>query len=153
LDAKKRLKAIVEANELGAGFQIAMKDLEIRGAGDILGANQSGAIQVVGVSHFIRMLNQAVEDMKKGRSVKEDSALPDVTIEVPLPAYIPDEYIVSSKDKRCQTCTRSIKRCRHARWSSTNNNQLFFCFLRHSVWDELILRVYSTVKKLITPTK
>lgn len=99
LDAKKRLKAIVEANELGAGFQIAMKDLEIRGAGDILGANQSGAIQVVGVSHFIRMLNQAVEDMKKGRSVKEDSALPDVTIEVPLPAYIPDEYIVSSKDK------------------------------------------------------
>jgi transcription-repair coupling factor len=99
LDAKKRLKAIVEANELGAGFQIAMKDLEIRGAGDILGANQSGAIQVVGVSHFIRMLNQAVEDMKKGRAVKEDAGLPDVTIEVPLPAYIPDEYIVSSKDK------------------------------------------------------
>ncbi len=99
LDAKKRLKAIVEANELGAGFQIAMKDLEIRGAGDILGANQSGAIQVVGVSHFIRMLNQAVEDMKKGRTVKDDAGLPDVTIEVPLPAYIPDEYIVSSKDK------------------------------------------------------
>lgn len=99
LDAKKRLKAIVEANELGAGFQIAMKDLEIRGAGDILGANQSGAIQVVGVSHFIRMLNQAVEDLKKGRTVKEDTGLPDVTIEIPLPAYIPDEYIVSSKDK------------------------------------------------------
>lgn len=99
LDAKKRLKAIVEANELGAGFQIAMKDLEIRGAGDILGANQSGAIQVVGVSHFIRMLNQAVEDLKKGRKVKEESSLPDVTIEIPLPAYVPDEYIVSSKDK------------------------------------------------------
>lgn len=99
LDAKKRLRAIVEANELGAGFQIAMKDLEIRGAGDILGANQSGAIQVVGVSHFIRMLNQAVEDMKKGRTVKEDAGLPDVTIEIPLPAYVPDEYIISSKDK------------------------------------------------------
>ncbi len=100
LDAKKRLKAIVEANELGSGFQIAMKDLEIRGAGDILGANQSGAIQVVGVSHFIRMLNQAVEDLKKGRKVKEgETRLQDVTIEIPLPAYIPDEYIVSSKEK------------------------------------------------------
>ena len=100
LDAKKRLKAIVEANELGAGFQIAMKDLEIRGAGDVLGANQSGAIQVVGVSHFVRMLNQAVEDLKKGKKVKErETALKDVTIEIPLPAYVPDEYIVSSKEK------------------------------------------------------
>lgn len=100
LDAKKRLKAIVEANELGAGFQIAMKDLEIRGAGDILGANQSGAIQVVGVSHFIRMLNQAVDDLKKGKKVKDhETSIKDVTIEIPLPAYIPDEYIVSSKEK------------------------------------------------------
>lgn len=100
LDAKKRLRAIVEASELGAGFQIAMKDLEIRGAGDVLGANQSGAIQVVGVSHFIRMLNQAVEDMKRGKKVEEgETRVQDVTIEVPLPAYIPDEYIVSSKEK------------------------------------------------------
>ena len=99
LDAKKRLKAIVEANELGAGFQIAMKDLEIRGAGDILGANQSGAIQVVGVSHFVRMLNQAVDSLKKGKKVDEGSAVPDVTIEIPLPAYVPDEYIVSAKEK------------------------------------------------------
>jgi len=99
LDAKKRLKAIVEANELGAGFQIAMKDLEIRGAGDILGANQSGAIQVVGVSHFVRMLNQAVDSLKKGKKVEEGSAVPDVTIEIPLPAYVPDEYIVSAKEK------------------------------------------------------
>ena len=99
LDAKKRLRAIVEASELGAGFQIAMKDLEIRGAGDVLGANQSGAINVVGVSHFIRMLNQAVEDLKRGKVRERDTTLPDVTIEIPLPAYIPDEYIVSSKEK------------------------------------------------------
>ncbi len=99
LDAKKRLRAIVEASELGAGFQIAMKDLEIRGAGDILGANQSGAINVVGVSHFIRMLNQAVEDMKKGRKSQKSDTMLEVTIEIPLPAYIPDEYIVSSKEK------------------------------------------------------
>lgn len=99
LDAKKRLKAIVEASELGAGFQIAMKDLEIRGAGDVLGANQSGSIQVVGVSHFIRMLNQAVDQMKRGKKYEKSEDLPDVTIEIPLPAYIPDEYIVSSKEK------------------------------------------------------
>ncbi len=100
LDAKKRLRAIVEASELGAGFQIAMKDLEIRGAGDILGANQHGAIQVVGVSHFIRMLNQAVEDQKEGREAKATTDVPrDVSIEVPLPAFIPDDYIVSAKDK------------------------------------------------------
>lgn len=99
LDAKKRLRAIVEATELGAGFQVAMKDLEIRGAGDVLGANQSGALNVVGVSHFIRMLNQAVEDLKRGKKLKKGEVVPDVTIEVPLPAYIPDEYIVSAKEK------------------------------------------------------
>lgn len=99
LDAKKRLRAIVEASELGAGFQIAMKDLEIRGAGDILGANQSGAINVVGVSHFVRMLNQAVDALKAGRTVEKDGDVPEVTIEIPLPAYVPDEYIVSSKEK------------------------------------------------------
>jgi len=99
LDAKKRLRAIVEASELGAGFQIAMKDLEIRGAGDILGANQSGAIQIVGVSHFIRMLNQAVDQLKRGRKVEKGEVVPEVTIEVPLPAFIPDEYIVSAKEK------------------------------------------------------
>lgn len=99
LDAKKRLRAIVEASELGAGFQIAMKDLEIRGAGDILGANQSGAINVVGVSHFVRMLNQAVESLKAGHKVEKEEGVKDVTIEIPLPAYIPDEYILSSKEK------------------------------------------------------
>lgn len=99
LDAKKRLRAIVEASELGAGFQIAMKDLEIRGAGDILGANQSGAINVVGVSHFIRMLNQAVDNIKQGKKAEAGDEIPEVTIEIPLPAYIPDEYIVSSKEK------------------------------------------------------
>jgi transcription-repair coupling factor (superfamily II helicase) len=99
IDAKKRLRAIVEASELGAGFQIAMKDLEIRGAGDILGANQHGAIQVVGVSHFIRMLNQAVENLKEGKEAKTGEIPQEVSIEIPLPAFIPDDYIVSSKDK------------------------------------------------------
>lgn len=100
LSAKKRLRAIVEATELGSGFQIAMKDLEIRGAGDILGAKQHGVINVVGVSHFIRMLNKAVEDLKAGKLQAGGEEGPeDVTIELPLTSYIPDSYIVSAKEK------------------------------------------------------
>lgn len=99
LNAKKRLRAIVEASELGSGFQIAMKDLEIRGAGDILGVNQHGVINVVGVSHFIRMLNKAVEDLQAGKTTEEISEEPEVAIELPLTAYIPDDYIVNSKEK------------------------------------------------------
>lgn len=100
LDAKKRLRAIVEASDLGSGFQIAMKDLEIRGAGDILGANQHGVINVVGVSHFIRMLNKAVEDLKAGRlQGKEGQEIAEVAIELPVSAFIPDDYIVNAKDK------------------------------------------------------
>jgi len=100
LDAKKRLRAIVEASELGAGFQIAMKDLEIRGAGDILGASQSGAISTVGVSHFVRMLNNEVEKLKAGKKGKKaEEKLTEVSIELPVPAFIPDGYIVSSRDK------------------------------------------------------
>lgn len=99
LDAKKRLRAIVEASDLGSGFQIAMKDLEIRGAGDILGANQHGVINVVGVAHFMRMLNKAVEDLKNGRVLEGEDEITDVSIELPVPAYIPDAYIPASKDK------------------------------------------------------
>lgn len=100
LDARKRLKAIVEASELGSGFQIAMKDLEIRGAGEILGSSQSGTMQVVGVSHFIRMLNKAVDDLKSGRTTDDDEdTAQEVSVELPVNAFIPDSYIPTSKDK------------------------------------------------------
>jgi len=98
LDAKKRLKAIVEASELGSGFQIAMKDLEIRGAGEILGASQSGAMNVVGVTHFLRMLNKAVKDLEAGKT-SDDDEIKEVSIELPINAYIPESYISASKDK------------------------------------------------------
>lgn len=103
LDAKKRLRAIVEASKPGSGFQIAMHDLEIRGAGDILGANQSGTVNTVGVSHFMRMLNKTVEDMKSGayKAAKDggDDEVLDVSIDLPITAYIPDDYIVNAKEK------------------------------------------------------
>ncbi len=100
-DAKKRLRAIVEASELGSGFQIAMKDLEIRGAGDILGANQHGVIKSVGVSHFIRMLNQTIEDMKAGTYSEELEVKPEenVTVELPLTSFIPETFIPDYKEK------------------------------------------------------
>ncbi len=99
LDAKKRLKAIVDATELGSGFQVAMRDLEIRGAGDILGVNQHGTIHVVGINHFLRMLNKTIEEMREGRLPTDGEEKPDVSIEIPLEAYIPDKYIPDTKDK------------------------------------------------------
>ncbi len=99
LDAKKRLKAIVDASELGAGFQVAMRDLEIRGAGDILGVNQHGTIKVVGMNHFLRMLNKTVEELRAGKVSSEETQLQDISIELPLTAYIPDKYIPDTKEK------------------------------------------------------
>lgn len=97
-DAKKRLKAIVEACELGSGFQVAMRDLEIRGAGEILGASQSGTMQTVGVSHYLRMLKQAVEELKGGAKEAEDVE-EQVEISVPVEAFIPSFYIPDEQEK------------------------------------------------------
>jgi transcription-repair coupling factor (superfamily II helicase) len=98
-DAKKRLRAIVEACELGSGFQVAMRDLEIRGAGEILGSSQSGTMQTVGVSHYLRMLKQAVEDLRHGS--KGDVAAEEAPVEIQLPveAFIPAFYITESEEK------------------------------------------------------
>jgi transcription-repair coupling factor (superfamily II helicase) len=97
-DAKKRLRAIVEACELGSGFQVAMRDLEIRGAGEILGANQSGTMQTVGVSHYLRMLKAAVEELRNGGG-QEVEVEENVEIQLPVEAFIPSFYITESDDK------------------------------------------------------
>ena len=99
LEAKKRLRAIVEASELGSGFQIAMRDLEIRGAGEILGASQSGAMKNVGVSHFMRLLNKTVEEMKSGEISKEIEEEESISVEVPLSAFIPSNFIPDANEK------------------------------------------------------
>ena len=96
--AEKRLRTIFEATELGAGFGIAMKDLEIRGAGTLLGVKQSGYISAVGFSLYCRLLAEAVEEQKAkqagvAKEVTKPSQLPPLTIDLPLSAYIPEEYI------------------------------------------------------------
>lgn len=92
-DAEKRLDAIAEADELGAGFTLAMQDLEIRGAGEILGEGQSGEMIQVGFTLYTEMLKQAVRDLKKGRQPDLDAPL-GITTEIKLhsPALLPEDY-------------------------------------------------------------
>jgi transcription-repair coupling factor (superfamily II helicase) len=87
---EKRLRAIFEATELGAGFRIAMKDLEIRGAGNLLGAEQSGFMNSVGFDLYCKLLAEAVEELQGKRA---EVGLPTVVVDLPLDAYLPDEYI------------------------------------------------------------
>ncbi len=92
--ARKRLRTIFEATELGSGFRIAMRDLEIRGAGNLLGAEQSGHMGIVGFELYCRLLAEAVEELKAEREGRAFSPRPQApTIDLPLPAYIPEEYI------------------------------------------------------------
>jgi len=93
-DAIKRLEAIKEADTLGAGFTLASHDLEIRGAGELLGDEQSGHIQTVGYSMFMEMLNRAVQAIKEGKTPNLDRPL-DMASEIKLhiPAIIPQSYL------------------------------------------------------------
>ena len=93
--AEKRLQAIREFTELGSGFKIAMRDLEIRGAGNLLGESQHGHMEAVGYDLYCKMLSEAVKGLK-GISVKEDFT---TTIELDVDAFIPPEYIVNEVQK------------------------------------------------------
>ena len=87
--AEKRLKAIREFTEFGSGFKIAMRDLEIRGAGNILGSQQHGHMAVIGYELYVKMLNDAIKKVK-GEPIVEEL---DVEIDLSVNAYIPDTYI------------------------------------------------------------
>lgn len=93
-DAVKRLDAIASLEDLGAGFTLATHDLEIRGAGELLGDEQSGQIQSVGFSLYMEMLEQAVEALKEGKEPSLDDLLREQTeVELRIPALLPDDYI------------------------------------------------------------
>ncbi len=93
-DAKKRLEAIVSLEDLGAGFTLATHDLEIRGAGELLGEEQSGNMQAIGFSLFMEMLDKAVEDLKAGKTPELSAPLQQGTeVELRFSALIPENYI------------------------------------------------------------
>ncbi len=89
-NAKKRLQALMEAKKLGSGFQLALRDLEIRGAGNILGKEQHGKVSAIGLSLYTRLLAQAIEELKYG---KVQEPIRDIIIDLPLEAYIPTNYL------------------------------------------------------------
>ena len=93
--AEKRLAAIREFTDLGSGFKIAMRDLEIRGAGNLLGAQQHGHMEAVGYDLYCKMLNEAVKHLK-GEMEEEDYT---TTIDLNIDAYIPDTYISNEYQK------------------------------------------------------
>lgn len=93
--ATKRLKAIEEFSELGAGFKIAMRDLEIRGAGNILGSEQSGHMEAVGYELYCQLLENAVRSAKK-QPVKEHI---HVQVDLPVTAYLPHDYVPPGRPK------------------------------------------------------
>ena len=96
-DARRRLRAIEEFSDLGSGFNIAMQDLDIRGAGNLLGAEQSGFISDMGYETYQKILSEAMEElgMESGTAVRagQERYVQDCTIETDKPAFIPDDYI------------------------------------------------------------
>ncbi|HSE84226.1 MAG TPA: transcription-repair coupling factor, partial [Thermodesulfobacteriota bacterium] len=94
-DAKRRLKAISEIKELGSGFKLALSDLEIRGAGNIFGTEQSGHIGDVGLELYLEMLDRAIKELKG----EETEIEYEPEIKVNLPAFIPDDYISNEAER------------------------------------------------------
>jgi transcription-repair coupling factor (superfamily II helicase) len=106
-DAQKRLIAIQQFTELGSGFRIAAADLEIRGAGNLLGKQQSGHIAAVGLDLYMQMVEQAVQRLR-GHLLEED---PDPTLQLPVSAFIPEHFVADphqrlSLYKRLTVCSQ-----------------------------------------------
>ena len=110
-DARRRLRAIEEFSDLGSGFNIAMQDLDIRGAGNLLGAEQSGFIADVGIETYQKILQQAISELRaegldtsglsqaENDAMKEIAFVDDATIDIDVDASIPDSYVRSQAEK------------------------------------------------------
>ncbi|MDQ4134375.1 MAG: transcription-repair coupling factor [Actinomycetota bacterium] len=94
-EAYERLKTIGEHTELGSGFKIAMRDLEIRGAGNLLGATQSGHIAAVGYDLYVQMVTEAVAELK-GEEIREPA---EIRLDVPLDAHLPPDYVAREEQR------------------------------------------------------
>ena len=88
----KRLQAIKEFSEMGSGFKIAMRDLEIRGAGSLLGAEQSGHIEKIGYNMYVDIINESVKELRGEEVIKKT----DIKVESLIPAFLPHDYINSA---------------------------------------------------------
>jgi transcription-repair coupling factor (superfamily II helicase) len=95
--AHDRLSTIAAHTELGAGMQVALKDLEIRGAGNLLGEEQSGHIAGVGFDLYLRMVAEAVEDFRRGMAGRAAAEEVTVSVDVPVDAYLPHDYVPSER--------------------------------------------------------
>jgi transcription-repair coupling factor (superfamily II helicase) len=102
-DAHRRLQAIGDFGDLGSGFQLAMRDLEIRGAGSVLGEIQSGHLSAVGFDLYVELVAEAVRDLTSGHEPTQP--LPQVRIELPVEAHLPEEY-VPDQDSRLEAYRR-----------------------------------------------
>ena len=95
-DAERRLRVLEHYTELGSGYSVALRDLELRGAGNLLGADQSGFAQQVGLDAYMRMLRKAVDRIQRGDS---DVEWPEPDVSLEGPAYLPDAYVPDSSQK------------------------------------------------------
>jgi transcription-repair coupling factor len=99
---EKRLQALMEATELGSGFQLAMRDLEIRGTGNILGKKQHGHVTAIGLNLYARLLAQAVEELRTGKPARQNR---DILIDLPMEIGIPQDFL-QSEPKRLRLYQR-----------------------------------------------
>jgi len=105
VEARKRLMALEEYSDLGSGFNIAMRDLDIRGAGDILGAEQSGFINELGYDLYLKILNEAIRELKDSEfeglfeHIVLDEERPDTAVEIDLPALLPVGYVIDNVER------------------------------------------------------
>jgi transcription-repair coupling factor (superfamily II helicase) len=95
-DAARRLKVLEHYTELGSGYSVALRDLELRGAGNLLGADQSGFSHQVGLDAYMRLLEKTVKRLRKG---EEEVEYPDPDVSLPGPAYLPEGYVADSSQK------------------------------------------------------
>jgi transcription-repair coupling factor (superfamily II helicase) len=106
-DSRKRLQTLEQHSELGSGFQIAMRDLDIRGAGNLLGGEQTGFMAEIGFEMYQKILNEAIRELKRSKFKdlfkeeiqKQDDFVTDCTIDTDLEILIPDEYVESISER------------------------------------------------------
>src|SRR5205807_10121583 len=118
-EAYERLKTIGEHTELGSGFKIAMRDLEIRGAGNLLGADQSGHIAAVGYDLYVQMVPEAVAELK-GEELREPA---EIKLDLPMDAHLPKDY-VDREDLRLEAYRRLATVTTHAEVDDRSDESL-----------------------------